>query len=129
MNNKIKKLIIIVIALIIILAIGFLVYNKIKKSYDVEAVTIEKYFLLNSDNNIGVIDNKGNIIIKPQYFEVHIPNPSKPIFVCYYGYNEQTGEYKTKIINDQGTELFTKYNKIETINLNDIATSMPYHLN
>lgn len=129
MNNKIKKLIIIVIALIIILAIGFLVYNKIKKSYDVEAVTIEKYFLLNSDNNIGVIDNKGNIIIKPQYFEVHIPNPSKPIFVCYYGYNEQTGEYKTKIINDQGTELFTKYNKIETINLNDIATSMPYEKN
>ena len=129
MNNKIKKLIIIVIALIIIMAIGFLVYNKIKKSYDVEAVTIEKYFLLNSDNNIGVIDNKGNIIIKPQYFEVHIPNPSKPIFVCYYGYNEQTGEYKTKIINDQGTELFTKYNKIETINLNDIATSMPYEKN
>lgn len=126
MNSKIKKIIIIGIILVIVLITGFFVYNHIKKSYDVEEIVEEKYFLLLNDNNIGVIDNKGNIIITPQYFAVHIPNPSKPIFVCYYDYDEATGGYRTKIVNEQGTELFTKYNKIETISLNDIETSMPY---
>lgn len=126
MNKKIRNIIIVMLILIIILVIGFLVYNYIKKSYDVEEVVEEKYFLLLSDNNIGVIDSKGNVIITPQYFAVHIPNPSKPIFVCYYDYNGTTGGYRTKIVNEQGTELFTKYNKVETINLNDIETSMPY---
>ena len=129
MNDKIRKAIIILIILIIILIIGFIAYNYIKKSYNVEEVVEEKYFLLLSNYNIGVIDNKGNIVIEPQYFEVHIPNPSKPIFVCYYGYNEETGAYRTKVVNDAGTELFTKYNKLETINLNDIETSMPYEKN
>ena len=58
-----------------------------------------------------------------------IPNPSKPIFVCYYDYNQENESYRTKIINEQGTELFTKYNKIETISLNDIDTDMPYEKN
>ena len=125
MNKKNRNIIIVMLILIIILVIGFFVYNYIKKSYDVEEVVEEKYFLLLSDNNIGVIDNKGNVIINPQYFAVHIPNPSKPIFVCYYDYNEATGGYRTKKVNEQRTELFTKYNKVETNNLNDIETSMP----
>lgn len=126
MDKKMRNLIIILILLVVILIIGFNVYHDIKASYDVEDVIEERYFLLLSDHNIGVIDNKGNVIITPQYFEVHIPNPSKPIFVCYYDYNEATGGYRTKIVNEQGTELFTKYSKIETIKLNDIETSMPY---
>lgn len=129
MNSKIKKIIILIIILIIVLIIGFLAYNHIKKSYNVEEVIEEKYFLLLSDYNVGVIDNKGNIIIEPKYFEVHIPNPSKPIFVCYYDYNEENETYRTKVVNEKGTELFTKYNKIETINLNDIDTTMPYEKN
>ena len=129
MKRKIKNAIIIIIVLAIIVMISFIIYNTIKKSYDVEEVIEEKYFLLLSDNNIGVIDSKGNIIITPQYFEVHIPNPSKPIFVCYYDYTEATGAYRTKIVNEKGTELFTKYNKIETIRLNEIETSMPYEKN
>lgn len=126
MNSKIKKMIVIGIILVIILLIVFLVFNHMKKTYNVEEVVEEKYFLLLSNGNMGVIDDKGNIVIQPEYYDIHIPNPSKPIFVCYYDYNQQTGTYRTKIVNEQGTELFTKYNKIETINLNDIQTSMPY---
>lgn len=126
MNSKIKKLIVIGVILVIVLVIGFFVIDHIRKSYEIEEVVEEKYFLLLSNGNMGVIDTKGNIVIEPKYYEVHIPNPSKPIFVCYYDYNQDTGSYRTKIVNEQGTELFTKYNKIETINLNDIQTTMPY---
>ena len=124
MNNK--KVIILIFILLIMLIVGITVYNHLIKKYDVEEVVEEKYLLLLSNDNIGVIDNKGNIVIEPEYYDIHIPNPSKPIFVCYYDYNGQTGSYRTKIINQQGTELFTKYNNIQTINLNDIQTTMPY---
>ena len=92
-------------------------------------VSKEKYFVLLTDNKTGIIDDKGEIVINPEYYEIHIPNPSKPIFVCYYDYNEETGKCRTKVINSQGTELFTKYNDIDTINLNGIETTMPYEKN
>lgn len=126
MSSKVKKIIGISLIIVIVLVIGFLILDHIRKSYDVEDVLEEKYFLLSRDNTFGVIDANGQIVIEPQYYEIHIPNPSKPIFVCYYDYNEETGIYRTKIVNEQGTELFTKYNKVETINLNDIQTTMPY---
>lgn len=129
MNKKIKNIIIILLVLITIILAGAIIYNKIKKMYKVEDVVEEKYLLLSSKNNVGVIDNKGNVIIEPQYFSVHIPNPSKPLFICYYDYNEQTKAYRTKVVNQNGTELFTKYNKVETIDLNEIETSMPYEKN
>ena len=57
---------------------------------------------------------------------MQIPNPSKAIFVCFYNYNEETGDYRTKVINEYGTELFTKYNNLEAIELVDVETNMPY---
>lgn len=126
MNKKIKIGILIFIIIVLFFMIGKIAWQKFKKSYSVEEIVEEKYFLLLHDNNIGVIDDEGNVIITPQFFDVHIPNPSKPIFVCYYDYNEETGDYRTKIINEKGTELFTKYNKIETVSLTDIETTMPY---
>lgn len=125
-NRKIKNLIVIGIILVIILIIGFLVFNHIRKSYNVEEVIEEKYLLFSNENNVGVKDADGNTIIDPQYQDVQIPNPSKPIFVCYYDFNEETGEYRTKVINEYGTELFTKYNKLEAIGLVGIETNMPY---
>lgn len=126
MNSKNKKVIILIFMLLVTLIVGLALYNYLIKKYEVEEIVEEKYLLLSSNDKVGVIDNKGNIIIEPEYYEIHIPNPSKPIFVCYYDYNIQKGSYRTKIINEQGTELFTKYNNIQTIDLNDIQTSMPY---
>lgn len=129
MSKKIKNIIVILLVLITIILASVIIYNKIKKMYKVEDVVEEKYLLLLSQNNVGVIDNKGNVIIEPQYFSIHIPNPSKPLFICYYDYNEQTKAYRTKVVNQNGTELFTRYNKVETIDLNEIETSMPYEKN
>lgn len=126
MNSKIKKAIILIIVLVIILIISTIIYNYLKTKYEIEEVLEEKYLVSIQDEKAGVIDKNGNIIIEPQYLEIQIPNPSKPIFVCVYEYNWETEEYKTKVINEYGTELFTKYNKVEAILLNHIETSMPY---
>ena len=129
MKNNIKVIIRIAIIIIIICIIAIIAYNKFKKSYKVEDVLEEKYLLLSSNNFKGVIDNKGNVIVEPKYYDIHIPNPSKAIFVCYYDYNEENDTYRSKVVNENETEIFTKYSKIETISLNDIETSMPYEKN
>ena len=126
MNSKLKKIIVLIFVLVIILIITTIVYNYLKTRYEVEEVLEEKYLILIQDEKVGVVDKEGNTIIEPQYFKVQIPNPSKAIFVCLYDYNEETGDYRTKVINEYGTELFTKYNNIEAIELVDVETSMPY---
>lgn len=127
MNSKKKNIIITIFVLLIILIISTaIVYNYLKMRYEVEEVLEEKYLISIQDEKVGVVDKEGNIIIDPQYLEIQIPNPSKAIFVCFYDYNQETGEYRTKVINEYGTELFTKYNKLEAIILNDVETSMPY---
>ncbi len=124
-----KTQILAIIIILLLIPIMKITIDKINKNYKVEVINKEKYFVLLSNNKIGVIDTTGKIIVNPEYYEVHIPNPSKPIFVCYYDYNAETGECKTKVINEQGTELFTTYNNIDTIHLNGIETSMPYEKN
>lgn len=126
MNSKLKKSIILIIVLVIILIIVSIIYNYLKTRYEVEEVLEEKYLVSIQDEKAGVVDKDGNVIINPQYLEIQIPNPSKAIFVCVYDYNWETQEYKTKVVNEYGTELFTKYNKIQAILLNHIETSMPY---
>jgi len=74
------------------------------------------YFTVYSNQKWGVIDNNGNTVIKPQYDEmVVIPNKDKPIFIYAYDINDETGEYKTKAINEKGEELFAGYDKVEAI--------------
>lgn len=126
MNSKLKKALVLISILVIILIIAIIVYNYLKTRYEVEEVLEEKYLISIQDEKVGVVDKQGNTIIEPQYLEIQIPNPSKAIFVCLYDYNWETGEYRTKVINEYGTELFTKYNKIEAILLNHIETNMPY---
>lgn len=126
MNSKLRKIVVLIVVLIIGVIIGSIIYNYLKTKYDVEEVVEEKYLILIEENKVGVTDNNGNVIVEPQYVEVQIPNPSKAIFVCFYDYNEETGDYRTKVINEYGTELFTKYNRLEAIELVDVETSMPY---
>ena len=126
---KYKIQIIVIIMLIVLIPIIKITKNKFKKDYNLETVNTEKYFVLESDGKSGIIDNKGNIVIEPKYYDIHIPNPSRAIFVCYFDYNDKTGKCRTKVINSQETELFSKYNELDTIALNGIETSMPYEKN
>ena len=127
--DKFKIQILGAIIIILLVPIINITIGNIKKNYKVEKISKEKYFVLIQEDKAGVINEKGEILVEPKYYEVHIPNPSKPIFVCYYNYNEETGECKTKVVNDQGTELFSKYSGIDTITLNGIETTMPYEKN
>ncbi len=60
---------------------------------------------------------------------ITIPNPQKAVFVCVYDVNEQTGEYKTKVINEKGEQLFKNYDRVETIENFDSKQNIWYEKN
>lgn len=120
---KKKNIIILVILAIIIIAIaGYFATQKIQeknKKYEIETISEYKYFVLKENDKYGVIDAKGNKIIEAKYENVKIPNPEKPVFICYEGEN-------TKVINENGEEIFTEYQNIEPLRLKNILSDLMY---
>lgn len=120
---KNKKVLIILMIIILIMAIGtyFIIknINKQNKKYEIETISEYKYFVVKENEQYGVIDNKGNKIIETKYKDVKIPNPEKSVFVCYE-------ENTTKILNEKNEEIFTQYENIEPLRLKNISGNLMY---
>jgi len=107
-NPKILIIIAIIIVIFAILMIA-LKNRKPKLNFvnDTRDINYE-YFLLSSNENVGVIDKKGNEIIDAKYTNIYIPDPSKGVFICYE-------DDKVVILNEKLEEIFTNYEKVEPI--------------
>lgn len=130
-NKKLKQIsAIVIIAIIIIVEIvGIIVaLNKSKENYEVEKIASEdiNYYKIMSNGKSGIIDKTGKIIIEPKYNTIKLPNPKEPIFICVYDYNATSGEYKTKVLNEKNEEILTNYENINTIDIKEIVSSIPY---
>lgn len=113
---------IIIISIIIIAAVGVFIAKKViedGKKYEIEKIDNYEYFTLKVDNKYGVINKEGKQIINTEYTNVIIPNPQKPVFICYTSDN-------TKVLNQNGEEIFTEFKSIEPIKLKNIASSLMY---
>ena len=120
---KKKKIItVLIFALIVILAIVFMILGAEEegKKYSIEEVKEYNYFVLQKDGKYGVIDKQANVLIEPKYESVVIPNPSKSVFVCTIKDNE------TKIYNEKGEEQFSNYEEVSSIRLKNIASNLMY---
>ena len=129
-NIKIvKKIVLTIIAIILISIIAYTVnyfINKSKREYSIEEVKEFNYYLVRQDGKYGVIDRTGNLVVTNEYEDIIIPNPEKPVFICIYNYNLENGEYDTKILNNEGKEIFTEYEEVEAIALKNLITEVPY---
>ena len=121
--NK-KAIITIAIVLIIIVSVGIIIFiqNLNDKNYEIEEVTNFSYFKLYENNKYGVIDKKGNVLVKPQYDVIEIPNPSKAVFI---GYNNEDNT-KTDVLNDKGQKILTQYSGVDSIIFKDTLAEIPY---
>lgn len=105
--------------------------NKIisKKAQEIPTEKLT-FFSAYVDGKWGVINSKGETVIDTTYDEmIAIPNPEKTVFVCVYDVDEQTGEYKTKVINEKGQEIFTDYDRVEVIENFDSKQNIWYENN
>lgn len=122
-NTAIKLVILLLIAFVAIMFVNKLIRNK--KITQVE-VTQFDYFITSINGKSGVIDKTGKTIIEPQYDYVQIPNPSKPIFICLYDYNVENKEYTSKVLNENGKEILTKYKNVQAIPNNNTSIKNSY---
>lgn len=119
---KKRYIIIAVVVLILIGIVSFFVYNKIVedgKKYEIEEVGQYNYFVLKQGEKYGVMDRQGNTIVKVEFDEVKIPNPSKPVFICY------TGE-SSKTLNENSEQILMQYNEVEPIRLKNVSSDLMY---
>lgn len=124
-KKDIKKVVLIIILICLIIIAFYFIKNR-KVNVKEEIVKQYNYFLVSENGKTGVIDRNGQIIIKPEYDYIEIPNPEKAIFVCLYDYDSSAQSYKSKILNEKGDELYTKYENIVAIASNNTSSQIPY---
>ena len=126
LNVKKVFAVIIAIAVIVMFIIG------ISKLFNTESVTQEKtvalkYFPVYTEGKWGVIDSRGNTIIRAEYDEyIVIPDSTKPIFICTVNVNYDDGTYDTKVLNEKGEEILTDYDTVEAIENYDSSNNLWY---
>lgn len=124
-----KNIIFISIIIIVVSMISIFIItrkHKDKLKYELEVVTNIDYMLFSENNKFGVINKNGEIIIPSIYDEIQIPNPSKPLFICMYDYNEQKQQYNIKVLNEKSEQILYQYVVVEAIKINSGTSNIPY---
>lgn len=125
-----KKVFAVIIAIIVIIMFIFIIKGLLTQESTTGKIVSKSYFASYKDNKWGVIDSEGNNVIAPSYKEmIVIPNSKMGVFICTYDVNYDTGEYKTKALNQKNEEIFTKYDKIEAVQNTDKAGNLTYDQN
>lgn len=116
-NEKlnIKKVIAVIVAIAVF--IMFIVGIKTLLTTDTEkTTTVTSYFPVYTNGKWGVINQKGEIVIEPQYDEmITIPDSKTDLFICTYDVDYINNTYKTKVINSKNEEKFTEYDLVESL--------------
>lgn len=115
--NILKTVTITLIAiLIVIIAIIAVFKTKTKKNVEFVAglqdTLFYEYFILSSEQGIGVIDKTGKVVLEPNYSRVEIPNPAKDVFIAYT-------ENGYEILNQKGEKILTDYELVEAVKSSD----------
>lgn len=111
-----KKVFAVIIAIIVIIMFIIIVKNLISKAQDKSNTTAVDYYAVYSENKWGVINSLGETVIEPMYEEmIVVLNNSEDVFLCTYDVDEETEEYKTKVINKKNEEIYTEYDTVEVI--------------
>lgn len=111
-----KKVFAVIMAVVVIIMFIVIIKKTLTEETNVENPKLVDYYTLYQNNAWGIIDSKGNKVIDPMYQEMLIViNNSKDVFLCTYDVNEETGEYKTKVINKENKEIYQGYDKVEAL--------------
>lgn len=114
--NK-KKVLATILTIIVIIMIGISLKNLIlgeNKTKDVSALLT--YVAIYDNEKWGVIDNKGNEIIKASYEEmVIVPDENEDLFICTYDVDYNNESYKTKVLNAEGEKILSDFEMVQAI--------------
>ena len=116
-ESKGSALIKVCVISVILVVIAIIIINVAKpknKAEDIQEKVYEYFSLYTLDENAGVIDKNGKIIIEPKYLNVYIPNPSVDVFVL------QTEEGLVTV-NSKGSKIFENFENLSVIRMNEYS--------
>lgn len=129
---NIKKVVAVIIAFLVIIMfiVGIKELLKAGKGNIKEKTFPIGYYTIYENEKWGVIDTKGNVLIKPEYDEmIVVPDYTKPVFVCTLNVDYEKNTYSTKAIGSNGKQLFTNYDKVEVLYNKDKSNNLWYESN
>ncbi len=86
-----------------------------------------EYFPVYTNGKWGVINSKGETIIKPEYEEaIVIPDSTKDVFLCTYNVDYTENTYQTKVINSKENEIITGYETVQALENYDNNNNLWY---
>ena len=114
---NIKKVAITVAIIALIAVLIVLLVNGPKSSRKGSAKTISNsYIAVYEGSKWGVINSKGEYVIKPQWNEmILIPNDTQSVFIVQTDVNINANTYKSYAINEKGEKKFTGYDKVDVL--------------
>ena len=121
------KVFAVAIAIIVLIIAIIAIKNILTKAKNTKPLEIKNYFAVYQDEKWGILGSDGEMVIEPMYQEMPIViDSSKDIFLCTYDINEEEGTYKTKVINSKNEEIWTKYDKVESLENYDKSGNVWY---
>lgn len=124
---NLKKVFAVIIAIVVLGMFVYAIKWFLNKDDITGKITSKSYLAVFKDNKWGVIDSTAKEIIAPSYGEmIIIPNNKVGVFICTYDVDYETGEYKTKVLNEKNSEIFTEYEKVEALNNMDKDSNLIY---
>ena len=119
--NK-KKVMATIIAIIVFMMFCISLKNLLIKEEKrtQEMSTVTTYMSIYNNGKWGVMNQKGETIVVPNYDEmIIIPDAEKDVFVCTYNIDYNNETYKTKVLNSEGSEILTEYENVEAMQNTD----------
>lgn len=122
-NGYINLKLIIPIILILLIISFIIIFNikSTKKVIILEKIPYEYFVVYSNKDKVGVVDKKGNEIIKSEYDEIYIPNQSKDVFIC-------VKDNETKIFNKAGNKIFKEFENVAPIMISEDTLEMEKYL-
>lgn len=115
-NIKIIAAVIIVIAICIVAFIFIGSKDDVKQQTD--EINYEYFALYSTDEKVGVVDRKGEVIIEPKYTQIYIPNQEKDVFICF----DEENNYI--ILDSHKKELFKDFEDVSAIMISEEILEM-----
>ncbi len=125
---NIKKVFAVIIALAVIIMVVIGTIKILNGEIGAEEKTVaNQYFAVYTNEKWGVINSKGDIVLKPEYDEtIIIPDTKKDVFLCTYDVNYIEGSYKAKVVDHKGKEIITGYDTIQALENYDANNNLWY---
>ena len=126
LNVKKVLAVLIILAVIVMCIVLIVKFATDDSSTEIKTVA-NSYITVFSENKWGVINSKGETIIQPTYDDmIIIPDPTKAVFIVQSDVNLEAGTYNSRAINDKGEEIFTSYQRVETLQNIDSSNMITY---